>query len=76
MMIDALVHTFALEGIAIYWGIGLLFFAAEYWWPTRPVPYLQVFLSDVAALTTYQVFFVFAAQLTNRIPFPYYPYWR
>jgi sterol desaturase/sphingolipid hydroxylase (fatty acid hydroxylase superfamily) len=75
-MIDSLVNTFALEGIAIYWGIGLFFFAAEYWWPTRPVPYFQVFLSDVAALTTYQIFFVFAAQVTNRIPFPHYSYWR
>ena len=75
-MLDSLANAFALEGIAIYWGIGLLFFAAEYWWPTRPVPYLQVFLPDVAALTTYQIFFVFAAKVTNRIPFPYYSYWR
>ena len=52
-MLDSLVNAFAWEGIAI-WGIGLVFFAAEYWWPTRPVPYLQVFLPDVAALATYQ----------------------
>ena len=50
-MLDSLANAFALEGIAIYWGIGLLFFAAEYWWSTRPVSYLQVFLPDVAALT-------------------------
>ncbi len=27
----------------------------------RPVPYLQVFLPDVTALTTYQIGFAFAA---------------
>jgi hypothetical protein len=66
-MLDSLANAFALEGIAIYWGIGLLFFAAEYWWPTRPVPYLQVFLPDVAALTTYQIFFVFAGDELNSV---------
>ncbi|MDI3464755.1 MAG: hypothetical protein OJF50_003576 [Nitrospira sp.] len=75
-MLESLANAFASEGIAIYWGIGLIFFAAEYWWPARPVSYLQVLLPDVAALTTYQVFFVFAAQLTDRIPFPHYSYWR
>ncbi len=75
-VLDALANTFAWEGIAIYWGIGLLFFAAEYCWAIRPVQYLQVFLPDVAALTTYQIFFVFAAQVTNQIPFPHYSYWR
>jgi hypothetical protein len=42
----------------------------------RPVPYLQVFLPHVTALTTYQIFFAFAAQVTNRIPLPDYSYWR
>jgi len=55
-MLDLLANVFSLESFATYWGIGLLFFAAEYWWPTRPVSYRQVFLSDVAAFTTYQIF--------------------
>jgi sterol desaturase/sphingolipid hydroxylase (fatty acid hydroxylase superfamily) len=75
-MLDSLANAFAWEGIAIYWGIGLLFFAAEYWWPTRQVPYSQLLAQDVAALTTYQVFFVFAAQVTSQIPFPHYSYWH
>jgi len=48
-----------LEFMAIYWGIGLVFFAAEYLWPARPVSYRNVFLSDVLALAAYQLFFFF-----------------
>ena len=73
MMFDWLANFISLEWLAIYWGIGLLFFALEYWWPSRPLRYRQVFLQDVAAFTTYQIFFVFAAQVTNRIPFPTTP---
>ncbi|MBX3320906.1 MAG: sterol desaturase family protein [Nitrospira sp.] len=75
-MLDLLANVVSLEWLATYWGIGILFFAAEYWWPTRPVAYRQVFLSDVAAFTTYQIFFAVAQLLTNRIPFPIYSYWR
>jgi len=75
-MFDWLANFISLEWLAIYWGIGLLFFAVEYWWPSRPLRYRQVFLQDVVALTTYQVFFVFAAQVTSRIPFPHYSYWH
>ncbi len=75
-MLDELAHAFALERVAIYCGIGMLFFAAEYWWAARPVSYLQVLLPDVAALITYQLFFVFAALVTSQIPFPRYSYWR
>ncbi len=75
-MLDSLANAFAGEGIAIYWGIGLLFFTAEYWWPTRQIPYSQVLAQDVVALTTYQVFFVFAAQVTSRISVFHYSYWH
>jgi hypothetical protein len=30
-MLDLLANVFAPDGIAIYWGIGLIFFAAGYW---------------------------------------------
>ncbi|MBX3328570.1 MAG: hypothetical protein KF682_22035, partial [Nitrospira sp.] len=75
-MVDWLANFISLEWLAIYWGIGLLFFAVEYWWPSRPLHYRQVFLQDVAAFTIYQIFFIFAVQVTNRIPFPHYSYWR
>jgi len=75
-MVDWVANFISLEWLAVYWGIGLLFFALEYWWPSRPLRYRQVFLQDVAAFTTYQIFFVLAAQVTNRIPFPHYSYWR
>jgi len=75
-MVDWLANFISLEWLAIYWGIGLLFFAVEYWWPSRPLHYRQVFLQDVTAFTIYQIFFIFVAQVTNRIPFPHYSYWR
>ncbi len=57
-MVDWLANLVSLEWLAIYWGIGLLFFALEYWWPSRPLRYRQVFLQDVTAFMTYQIFFV------------------
>jgi len=65
-----------LENMAIYWGIGLAFFAAEYLWPARPLSYRKVFLYDVLALAVYQLFFFYAVQVTDRIPIPDYVNWR
>lgn len=75
-MVDWLANFVSLEWLAIYWGIGLLFFALEYWRPSRSLRYRQVFLQDVAAFASYQIFFIIAAQVTNPIPFPSYSYWR
>ncbi|MDK2744885.1 MAG: sterol desaturase family protein [Nitrospira sp.] len=75
-MVDFLTNLISLEWLAIYWGIGLLFFAAEYCWPSRALLYRHVFLQDVGAFITYQVFFVVATQVTDRIPFPDYSHWR
>jgi sterol desaturase/sphingolipid hydroxylase (fatty acid hydroxylase superfamily) len=62
--------------LTTYWGIGLLFFAAEYRWPSRPLRYRQVFPWDVAAFTTYQIYFGIASEVMNRLPVPSYAYWR
>ena len=75
-MLDLLTNVFVSEWMAIYWSIGLLFFAAEWWWPSRPVRYRQVLLQDVAAFVAYQIFFLLAAQVTNWLSFPHYSYWR
>jgi sterol desaturase/sphingolipid hydroxylase (fatty acid hydroxylase superfamily) len=75
-MFDWLAHFISLKWLAIYWGIGLLFFALEYWRPSRPLRYRQVLLQDVAAFAAYQIFFVIAAQVTKHVPFPSYSYLR
>lgn len=75
-MIDLLANVFLSEWMAMYWGIGLLFFAVEYRWPSRPLRYRQVFLQDVGAFATFQIFFVITAQVTRHLPFPGYSYWR
>jgi sterol desaturase/sphingolipid hydroxylase (fatty acid hydroxylase superfamily) len=56
----------------VFWCIGLLAFAAEWRFPARPVPYRSVFLKDLVALGTYNVFFMLAVRFTDRIPVPNY----
>jgi sterol desaturase/sphingolipid hydroxylase (fatty acid hydroxylase superfamily) len=56
----------------IFWGLGLLFFAAEYLFPARQVSYRNVFLRDLAALGIYGISFKFLVPLTDRIPIPNY----
>ncbi len=65
-----------LKQMAIYWTIGLVFFAMEHCWPARKIRYRTVFLKDVVALGAYQLFFFAAVQVTDRIPIPDYAYWR
>ena len=71
-MLDALANSFAWKGSP---SIGELvwFFSRQSIGGPHVRSHIFRYLSDVAALTTYQVFFVFAAELTNRIPFPHTP---
>jgi sterol desaturase/sphingolipid hydroxylase (fatty acid hydroxylase superfamily) len=56
----------------IYWGIGLLFYSAEWLHPARHVPYRTVFLRDLLALGLYSISFLLVVQVTDRIPVPPY----
>lgn len=56
----------------LFWGIGLLFFAAEWCYPAREVPYRSVFWRDLLALGIYNLFFLLVVQVTDRLPVPQY----
>ena len=56
----------------IFWGLGLLVFTVEYFFPARPVSYRSVFLRDVIALATYNLCFMLVVPLTDRLPIPNY----
>ena len=56
----------------IFWGLGLLAFAAEFLFPARQVVYRSVFLRDLVALGVYNVSFNFLLPYTDRIPIPNY----
>jgi len=56
----------------LFWGIGLLFFAVEWWYPARPVAYRSVFWRDLLALGLYNLSFSLVVQVTDRIPVPDY----
>ena len=56
----------------IFWGLGLLAFTVEYFFPARPVSYRSVFLRDITALATYNLCFMLIVPLTDRLPIPNY----
>ncbi|HPV84375.1 MAG TPA: sterol desaturase family protein [Nitrospira sp.] len=56
----------------VFWSIGLLFFAAEWLKPARPIAYRAVFWRDLLALGVYNLSFLIVVQLTDRIPVPQY----
>jgi len=56
----------------IFWGLGLLAFTVEYFFPARPVSYRSVFLRDLTALATYNLCFMLIVPLTDRLPIPNY----
>jgi sterol desaturase/sphingolipid hydroxylase (fatty acid hydroxylase superfamily) len=60
----------------IYWSIGAVFFLIEWLRPARPLAYRRVFLKDLIALGAYNVFFLIAVSLTDRIAIPNYVPWR
>jgi len=56
----------------VFWSLGLLAFAAEYFFPARQVKYRSVFLKDLVALGVYNVCFAMLVPYTDRIPIPNY----
>lgn len=60
----------------IYWSIGAAFFLAEWLYPARQVHYRQVIIKDLVALGTYNLFFLAAVSVTDRIAIPNYVPWR
>ena len=62
----------ALFPYLLFWITGLLFFAIELIRPARPLQYRSVFLKDLVALGMYDIFFLVAVNLTDRIPIPNY----
>lgn len=64
--------TEQLRPYLIFWGLGLMAFAAEYLFPARPMRYRSVFLSDLVALATYNICFALVVPITDRIPIPNY----
>ncbi len=56
----------------LYWGIGAAFFLVEWLWPARRLEYRKVFLMDLFALGTYNLFFLTAVWITDRIAIPNY----
>ncbi|HXG51854.1 MAG TPA: sterol desaturase family protein [candidate division Zixibacteria bacterium] len=57
----------------VFWGLGLAATAVEWRFRARSVPYRRVILPDLAALVLYDVFFMLAVLLTDRIPVPHAP---
>jgi sterol desaturase/sphingolipid hydroxylase (fatty acid hydroxylase superfamily) len=66
----------AYQPFLIYWSIGAAFFFIEWLRPARPVNYRRVFFGDLVALGTYNLFFLAAVSLTDRLPVPNYVPWR
>ena len=60
----------------IYWSIGAAFFLAEWLYPARPIRYRLVIVRDLVALGTYNLFFLAAISVTDRIAIPNYVPWR
>jgi len=64
----------ALYPYLLFWGIGLLFFAAEWLHPARPIRYRSLFWRDLLALGLYNLSFLVVVRVTDRIPIPdYFP---
>lgn len=62
----------ALFPYLLFWIPGLLFFAIEIIRPARPLQYRSVFLKDLVSLGMYNIFFLLAVNITDRIPIPNY----
>ena len=62
----------ALFPYLVFWIPGLLFFAVEISRPARPLQYRRVIVKDLVALGMYNVFFLLAVNITDRIPLPQY----
>ena len=60
----------------VYWSIGASFFLVEWLRPARPLNYRNVFLSDLISLGAYNLFFLAAIYITDRIAIPNYVPWR
>ena len=60
----------------VYWSIGAVFFLVEWLRPARSLNYRKVFLGDLIALGAYNLFFLTAIYLTDRIAIPNYVSWR
>ena len=55
-----------------FWSLGLLAFAAEFFFPAREVKYRSVLLNDLVALVVYNLCFAIIVPFTDRIPIPNY----
>jgi sterol desaturase/sphingolipid hydroxylase (fatty acid hydroxylase superfamily) len=64
------------QSFLIYWCIGAAFFLIEWLRPARPIDYRHVFFSDLVALGAYNLFFLAAVSLTDRLAIPNYVPWR
>lgn len=62
----------ALFPYLVFWIPGLLFFAIEIIRPARTIQYRSVFLKDLVSLGMYNIFFLLAVNITDRIPIPNY----
>jgi sterol desaturase/sphingolipid hydroxylase (fatty acid hydroxylase superfamily) len=56
----------------VFWSLGLLAFAAEYFFRARQIRYRAVLFRDVIALGVYNLCFLLAVFFTDRIPIPNY----
>lgn len=56
----------------VYWSIGAVFICAEWLRPARPVNYRSVLVGDLFALGAYNLFFLAAVFMTERVPIPNY----
>jgi sterol desaturase/sphingolipid hydroxylase (fatty acid hydroxylase superfamily) len=61
-----------ISSFAIFWVLGFMFFAVEGLFPAREIRYRSVLLRDLVALGIYNLFFLIALRLTDRIPVPHY----
>ena len=55
-----------------FWIPGMVFFAIEIIRPARPLQYRSVFVKDLVALGMFNIFFLLAVNITDRIPIPNY----
>jgi hypothetical protein len=55
-----------------FWSLGLLAFAAEWFFPHRRVAYRSVLLRDLVALGVYSLSFALVVRFTDRVPIPNY----
>jgi sterol desaturase/sphingolipid hydroxylase (fatty acid hydroxylase superfamily) len=61
-----------LQLFVVFWSLGLLAFAAEYFFPARQVRYRSVIFRDLIALGIYNLCFFLVVPFTDRIPVPNY----